>query len=238
MSWISLLLMPTLLWQEPEPQPSTPPPAAEQPDEQEPAPQEPGTQEPTDPQGEGDEDRAASPEEIAEAIEKVRQSFADLDKSLLAARDTAEQVAEEAETGNVGERFVDAVADADQLLNDMEELLAMLPSSDSPPSPQSSPSGNGPSKGEQEPQQQDGNRPFPLNEAEGNQGDPNDGDNEDGQDQEPLKVLPIFMKPGQGGAWGHLPPRLQQTLENAQAEDLPLRYRNLLEQYYRKSNDQ
>jgi len=209
---------------------------------QEPAPQEPAPQEPAAPQQpetQEQEQGAASPEEISEAIEKVRQSFADLDKSMLSVRDFAEQqaIAPETDAEGVGSRFSAAVADADQLLNNMEELLAMLPAADQ--SPSSSPSGgNGQSKQQGEPKQLDGQKPSPQPDDADLQQSPDDGHNEDGENQNLQQVQGIFMNPGQGGAWGHLPPRLQQTLENAQAEDLPLRYRNLLEQYYRKSNEQ
>ena len=51
----------------------------------------------------------------------------------------------------------------------------------------------------------------------------------------PPDAPPIFLAPGSGGgSWGHLPPRLQQTLQNSQAEDLPLRYRGLLEQFHKR----
>jgi hypothetical protein len=206
---------------------------------QEPAPQQPGTQEPEaqEQAPQEQQEKAATPEEIAEAIEKVRQSFADLDRSMLKVRDFAENqtIEPEAETEGVGGGFATAVEDADQLLNDMEELLAMLPSSDD--SQQQSPSsggGGGDSQQQGDPQQLDAQKPAPHPDDQDQQQSPEEGQNEDGENQN-LKVHGIFMKPGQGGAWGHLPPRLQQTLENAQAEDLPLRYRNLLEQYYRKS---
>ncbi len=213
-----------LLWQEPVP----PTPPLDEPVPQEPAPQDP--------------EAPITGQQIADAIEKVRQSFADLDKSLLETRDFVENAADGADdnTEGVGDRFEGVVADADALLASMEELLEILPDSDQQQQQQQNPSqgqSNGQSKQDGPPEQQDAPLPHDNEQMDGNAGDYENGENEDAEDLPENQVLPIFMKPGQGGAWGHLPPRLQQTLENAQAEDLPLRYRNLLEQYYRKSND-
>ncbi|MBC8406946.1 MAG: hypothetical protein H8E15_17145 [Planctomycetes bacterium] len=194
-----------------------------------------------EPVPEQEPEKAASMEQIMEAIEKVRQDFADLDKSLLEARDFAEGVAaSDAEDPNeVQGKFEVAVNHADALLADMEELLAMLPA----PSESSSPSQGGSSQSPSDPdhskppEQQSEQRPKP-GEMDGNMDNQrNDGESDDASQLPPSSVQPIFLTPGQGGAWGHLPPRLQQTLQNAQAEDLPLRYRNLLEEFHRKNVD-
>ncbi|NQU48942.1 MAG: hypothetical protein HQ519_09875 [Planctomycetes bacterium] len=194
-----------------------------------------------EPVPEQEPEKAASMEQIMEAIEKVRQDFADLDKSLLEARDLAENVAaSDAEDPNeVQGKFEVAVNHADALLADMEELLAMLPA----PSESSSPSQGGSSQSPSDPdhskppEQQSEQRPKP-GEMDGNMDNQrSDGESDDASQLPPSSVQPIFLTPGQGGAWGHLPPRLQQTLQNAQAEDLPLRYRNLLEEFHRKNVD-
>jgi hypothetical protein len=188
-----------------------------------------------------DPDKAASMEQIMEAIEKVRQDFADLDKSLLDARDLAESVAESnsEDSNEVQGKFEVAVNHADALLADMEELLAMLPAPSENPSSSQGGSSQSPSDPDHSkpPEQQSEQRPKP-GQMDGNlETQKNDGESDDGSEQPPSTVQPIFLTPGQGGAWGHLPPRLQQTLQNAQAEDLPLRYRNLLEEFHRKNVD-
>ena len=173
---------------------------------------------------------------IQEAIEQVRQGFSDLDKSLSETRDLVEEQDLSPEFELVADHLSANVEDADELLEDLEFLLAMLPSSeDSLPSD---------SSGEPHPNQQpDGKEPQQQKENEnGKQDQPLENQKSDAKhpqqsgQQSPFPVQPIFMTPDQGGGtWGHLPSRLQQTLQNAQAEDLPLRYRGLLEEFYKKN---
>ena len=178
---------------------------------------------------------------IQEAIEQVRQGFSDLDKSLSETRDLVEEQDLSPEFELVADHLSANVEDADQLLEDLELLLSMLPSSeDTPPSDGSGQPHPGQSNPEQkpggkEPQQQNDSNNEKKDQPLGNQESDAKNPQQSGEDP-PFAVQPIFMTPGQGGgSWGHLPPRLLQTLQNAQAEDLPLRYRGLLEEFHKKN---
>ena len=93
---------------------------------------------------------------------------------------------------------------------------------------------------QQQDQQQNGDRDQNQDQSPDDEPNPNDVEGnreatEPAPGDLPPDAPPIFLAPGSGGgSWGHLPPRLQQTLQNAQAEDLPLRYRGLLEQFHKR----
>lgn len=178
-------------------------------------------------------------EDVMEAIENVREAFVRVDRLWTEVRGAADDVVLDPEAPNevdLGSKLLAGVSEASTLIADIEHLLAILPESDSDQ--------------EQQQQQQSGNQQQ-QEQQEGEQQQNRDGDQPDGSDdpsmngnQEALQPAtgdvppdapPIFLAPGSGGgSWGHLPPRLQQTLQNSHAEDLPLRYRGLLEQFHKR----
>lgn len=206
--------------EEPE-TPQTPPPA----EDQEPAPVE-----PTPP----------SMEDIMDAIETVRETFVRADRAWTEARSTADEVlsgAGESSPEELGDKLDAGLSEAAQLVADMERLLEILPESDSEDQQNQQPSGGQQQNPSQDQRESQGDQRRPGEDDQN--GDSLDGNQDANQpapgDIPPDGTAPIFLAPGRGGgSWGHLPPRLQQTLQNAQAEDLPLRYRGLLEQFHKR----
>ena len=151
-----------------------------------------------------------SQQEVEALVAKVSTTFAEAGRSLSASA--------EATAGSLAA----ATALAERLVVEMEELLAALPA---PPQSPSSGSGSDgkPSTGNQPAQ----DRPKPHE----------DGQKEGGQAKmTPLRDMPLsdFLRDPRDGSWGKLPPRLQQTIESASAEEVPLRYRRWLVEYHRQ----
>jgi len=205
---LSSLPMPTLLLQEPAPQEPTP---------------EVQSQEPEQPQAQG-----VDPSELEQAFAAVTQGFAKLDKLLSG---TVEKLSEQqagaaADPGSGG--LAAASASAGQLLADMEHLLAVLPAPPPPP-----PSG-GSGQSKQPPQQsQSDSKPEP----DDKEGKDKGKDKPQGQSPPPEAPLQSVLRDPRAGQWGALPPRLQQAIDNASADDLPLRYRRWLVEYHRHGQD-
>jgi len=111
--------------------------------------------------------------------------------------------------------LAEAAAVAERLVKEMEELLAVLP--DPPPPPPN-----------------DKNPPPPNEPAKDKP--PNQEKPESQAQTTPLRDMPLseFLRNERDGSWGKLPPRLQQTIDNASAEDVPLRYRRWLVEYHRQ----
>ncbi len=150
-------------------------------------------------------------EEVEKAIQKVRTGFLDAVKEIDADNRSNEAQLELAKA----------------LVESMEELLAKLPESDgsggssgsssSKPNPENIPDGNEPAE-----------QPKPKPKSSGGEEDP------EGKGEGSQNPAALFANPAKGGAWGQLPPRLQQTLEGASVNDLPLRYRGALERYHKR----
>jgi hypothetical protein len=238
-NWLALLACVSAL--------AAPAPAQEETPEQNPAAQEPATpeQEPAPEQvPEPELDLPSLPgqdpamDDVMEAIENVREAFVRVDRLWTEVRGAADDVLLDRDAPSdvdLSSKLLAGVSEASTLIADIEHLLEILPEADS----------------EQQQQQQQGSSQQ-QQQQEGDQQQQNrDGDKPDGTDdpamngnQEALRpatgdvapdVPPIFLAPGSGGgSWGHLPPRLQQTLQNSHAEDLPLRYRGLLEQFHKR----
>jgi len=225
----ALLASPALL-QEPEPQPQVEPET----------PQEPELDLPQEPEAEGPLSQEDAMAAVMEAIDAVRDSFMRSDRTWTEARTQADDlvVAPDDELRSEFQTKVQlGLTQSEQLVEQMETLLSLLPESDSQDQQQQQQQSSSNQSQESQPQDADGQEPNrdengnPLDSAQmrenqsTNQPAPNDSD---------TPRLPMFLAPGRGGgSWGHLPPRLQETLQNSNAEDLPLRYRSLLEDYYR-----
>jgi len=170
--------------------------------------------------------------EVEQAFAAITKQFASLDQLL---QDSVDLVAAQAEDPTAapaeGSGLTEARAAADQLVADMEHLLEILPAP-----PPSSGGGGGSQQQQQRPEQQQpqdqqGDDPSdgddPRNSQAGSQERPN------GTTAPPEAPLRSVLRDPRAGSWGNLPPRLQQAIDNASAEDLPLRYRRWLVEYHR-----
>lgn len=202
---------------------------------QEPAPQEPAPEVPL-------QEDPVTIEEIQEKLGQVTESFAEADRLL---NKTVEELtsgeaspAAEAETGDeVSESLLDqATATSQRLVDEMEELLALLPEP-----PQSSGGGQGqqsnPQQGQKDPS--DLENPEEKELADGNQqgNRPHSSMPQEGMGQaQSLLDSPLrdYLRDPRDGQWGKLPPRLQQAIDNASTEEVPLRYRRWLVEYHRQ----
>jgi hypothetical protein len=113
------------------------------------------------------------------------------------------------------EKLAEAAQMAARLVTEMEELLAVLPAPPPPP-----PSGNS-SDSNQDAQDKPEPQPQPKDRN---------------QQITPLRDMPLseFLRDPRDDSWGKLPPRLQQTIDSASAEEVPLRYRRWLVEYHRQ----
>ncbi len=224
---IAAALLLALLPQDPLPQ--DPPPAEVAPGEEAPAPQDPGT--------EGSPDLEAILAEVERLADLVRDGFRKVDTGLKDARDQVSATEEEPPAA-FQEQLDRTVADSAQLLADMEELLATIPElkSDSQSSQGQRPQDetrpedaqNQDASGERRPEQggEQGEQPQPQD-GQGDQEGPQ------GEGQLPNSYLRLLFDQN-AGAWGMLPPRLQEALENAVIEEVPLRYRRWLDEFHRQ----
>ena len=227
--WMVLLMLATPAWaQEPEPeQPAQPEQQPEQEPEQQPELQDPGV----------------STEDVMAAIEAVRETFVRVDRAWTEARSSADDLlagaTEEDGATALQDKLAAGLAESQQLVADLEKLLEMLPESDEQQQQQQQQQQQNQQQQQQD-QQQNGDRDQNQDQSPDDEPNPNDVEGnreatEPAPGDLPPDAPPIFLAPGSGGgSWGHLPPRLQQTLQNAQAEDLPLRYRGLLEQFHKR----
>ncbi|MFQ5749746.1 MAG: hypothetical protein ACE5H3_09850, partial [Planctomycetota bacterium] len=239
---LALLLLPLGLvlprLQDPVPPPPPPPPEKEGTPESGPAPS-PETQ------------RLMN--EINDLIEKVQDGFKTTDQAVNLAREAADQARED--DSDFRQQLAQASDKAQALLDQMEELLAKLPESES----KGGGGGSSQSAANPPPDGQGGSGRVPASDpgrqemAPGAQEKARDGQkNKDDPDspqgsrdkgEEGNGALPpeellrrrMFLDLRKG-FWGALPPRLQGALENANAEDLPLRYRRWLVEFHRRSS--
>ena len=163
--------------------------------------------------------------EIGEAIQQVREGFETLGRSLFLAR---ERMTEERTLDYLAE--VDtAWKKADTLVQEMETLLALIPESSSQGGGGSSPQQKEPSPGSKPttdskptpqipntPKDRGGGQPIPTSDPE---------------------LSALFLPPGGKSSWGALPPHLQQVIQNASNQELPLRYKKWLKAYHRESQN-
>lgn len=167
-------------------------------------------------------------EEVWKIMDRVRDGFRRASAALEEARGAADGAGPD--DAPVRGHLRTALAEADQLVADLEELLQKLPEWESQCQQAASerPDGGGPSGGANQP------RERPPGE------EPSAGEHEVVRQEDASAPPPeaekvrILFDP-RFGAWGDLPVRLQQALEHATSEDMPLRYRRWLEEYYRRA---
>jgi len=188
--------------------------------------------------------------EINDLIEKVQDDFKATDQAVNLARDAADQAGED--DSGFRQQIAQASEKAQTLLDRMEELLAKLPESES----KGGGGGSSQSAADPPPDGQGGNGRAPASDpgrqemapgaqkkAQDGKKDPDSpqGSREKGEQgkgalrPEELLRQRMFLDLRKG-FWGALPPRLQGALENANAEDLPLRYRRWLVEFHRRSS--
>lgn len=163
--------------------------------------------------------------EIDRLATVVREGFAKVDTGLREARDQVRP--ETPQTEPFLARLDLAHADAGQLLQDLEALLALLPEEPKDPPPESG--GGGPSSQKPgEERNRDAAEP-----RDGKESPADEAENAGAKAPPPSSYLRLLFDQG-AGAWGVLPPRLQEALQNAVIEDLPLRYRRWLDEFHRR----
>ncbi|MBC8327244.1 MAG: hypothetical protein ISR76_09690 [Planctomycetes bacterium] len=161
--------------------------------------------------------------EVNRLADVVREGFRKVDTGLRGARDQADTDA--ADPSGLVESLGQTAADADQLLADMEELLAAIPEI----------KGDSKGGGKGQPDQ----KPEDAQNLDGSDEKPQPEDAEGGPDEDqkgqaaPANSYLRLLFDQDAGAWGMLPPRLQEALQNAVMEDLPLRYRRWLDEFHR-----
>lgn len=192
---------------------------------------DPETEQEPDPSEKPETDEPQSLEEaleiLQELMDEVRDGFRKVDSQLSSAREKADAVTDDDK--EVRDDLAKAVEEADQLLLSLEELLESIPEQDS----QSQSSSNSQSQSSMDREQER------KRDQERNPKDDSESENQSKQQYTdvppPDGLRQILLFDPRMGAWGALPPRLQATMENATAEDLPLRYRRWLDEYHRRS---
>lgn len=185
------------------------------------------------------QDDSVSMQEVQAKLADVATHFAEADARL---RETVAQfddivmdAAVEIKTQPI--LLHDAAVASQLLVDEMNTLLEMLPA---PPPPkgggqgQNASSGRGqgdPGEGEDE---VDGNADKPGNKPSQSRPQPSHQESNQGQSSLLEQPLRDFLRDPRDGQWGKLPPRLQQAIDTASAEDVPLRYRRWLVEYHRQ----
>jgi len=172
-------------------------------------------------------------QDMEKAIAAVTERFAEVDILLNKTVEGISDAADQPEAPLAEDASIGAAADAAaQLVADMEHLLEVLPA---PPQQPNDGSGSG-----GEPQEGMPSQPSdPSRDPQGNQNDgsPQPQESQNGQAPPPEMPLRSVLRDPRAGQWGNLPPRLQQAIDNASADDLPLRYRRWLVEYHRNGSD-
>ncbi|PCJ52648.1 MAG: hypothetical protein COA70_11675 [Planctomycetota bacterium] len=175
-------------------------------------------------------------QEVMQKLADVTNQFVEADARL---RETVAQFdnlsLEETKTLTTQPLKLHEAAEASKkLVAEMDALLEMLPS---PPPGNGEGQGDSDSPGGGKDGQEDsedgeddkgGNKPAV--------GMPRPSHQEGKQGQSSLLDMPLrdFLRNPRDGQWGKLPPRLQQAIDNASAEEVPLRYRRWLVEYHRQ----
>ncbi|MDA0667838.1 MAG: hypothetical protein O3A95_05005 [Planctomycetota bacterium] len=196
--------------------------------------QEPAPLPDSNPQGE-----TVTMQEVQAKLAEVTNKFADADARLREAvrqfddLSLAETVSSEAQPLLLQE----AAKASRDLVAEMNALLELLPA---PPPGQGQGQGHSESPGEGQGEgQKDSSEDSENKDFDGNkpsQGSPKPSQQEGNQGQSSLLDQPLsdFLRNPRDGQWGKLPPRLQQAIDNASAENVPLRYRRWLVEYHRQ----
>ena len=165
-------------------------------------------------------------EEISAAMDEVSKGMAKVSENLGTATADPEQLPS-------AEALDPALASAEQLVADMEALLALIPKPPPPP-PESGGGGQ-----QQNPDPQSGNQmagDLPTQDGEDPQSSDGDGEEEgtEGGQRPPDAPMSDLLRAPRVGEWGNLPPRLQQSIDAASSGEVPLRYRRWLIEYHRR----
>lgn len=161
-------------------------------------------------------------EEVMEAVDQVKQGFLDLDRQLHA---SMKEVDASPEGGSaLRGHLQEAATQAGILLQKMEALLGILPEREGPSGGSGNPSPGDPQDSRKKPGEGDPDSSVPR---------PSEEDGE-GSGQPGHSFSPGLLLDPRPGAWGSLPPRLQDALRQASTERLPLKYRRWLKAYHRR----
>lgn len=177
-------------------------------------------------------------EELQAKLDEVTETFSKADLLLNRTVEQFEKSLDAAveDLSPEQQMLLEAANTSQALVTQMEELLEILPS---PPPGEGSGQGNSPqegSSGGQKPEDgegedQQGNKP-----ADG-MPRPSHQEGEQGGMSRLDSPLSDYLRDPRDGQWGKLPPRLQQAIDSASAEEVPLRYRRWLVEYHRLGKD-
>lgn len=194
--------------------------------------------EPAPPQDPAPSEDTITMAELQAKLSEVTETFSKADLQLTRTVEQLEQGLDAGKEDLSPEQgmLLDAASTSHRLVAEMEELLAMLPS---PPPGDGGGQGNAPQEGnsggdkpkEEEGGQDQGNQP-----ADG-MPSPSHQEGEKGGNTRLDSPLSEFLRNPRDGQWGKLPPRLQQAIDSASAEEVPLRYRRWLVEYHRQGKD-
>ena len=164
-------------------------------------------------------------EEVMEAVDQVKQGFLDLDRQLHASMKDVDASPEggSALRGHLQE----AATQAGILLQKMEFLLGILPEREGPSGGSGKPSPGDPQDSQKNPGEGNPDSSVPR---------PSEEDGE-GSGQPRHSISPGLLLDSRPGAWGSLPPRLQEALRPASADRLPFKYRRWLKAYHRRQGN-
>lgn len=187
-----------------------------------------------EPEAQGD---TVTAEEVQAKLAEVTIKFAEADAKL---RETVRQFDDLSlqETSNsVAQPLLlqEAAKASQDLVAEMDALLELLPS---PPPGDGSGQGNSDSpdggKGGSQPKEDGSEDEFEGNKPSSGKPKPSHQEGDKGQSSLLDQPLSDFLRNPRDGQWGKLPPRLQQAIDNASAEEVPLRYRRWLVEYHRQ----
>lgn len=164
-------------------------------------------------------------EEVMEAVDQVKQGFLNLDRQLHASMKDVDASPEGSPT--LRGHLQEAATQAGILLQKMESLLEILPEREGPSGGSGKPSPGDPQDPQNKPGEGDPDPSVPRFSEE-------DGE---GAGQPEHSISPGLMLDPSPGAWGSLPPRLQEALRQASADRLPFKYRRWLKAYHQRQGN-
>lgn len=184
-------------------------------------------------------------EQILELFRKIEKDLQEIDKLLLEAG-SVKSAQKNAEAGKEMEKILEQTVEGQKRVVDaIEEILRKLPpdgqSSSGSSSSQSSQGSNKDPKNPQETQREQtpfdpGQMPQQGEEPKSSEKDTSAGRNRPANPPVRPPADPVNQA-NEAGKWGELPPLYQELFRNQKTDDVPLRYRRWIEQYYRRSNE-
>ena len=166
--------------------------------------------------------------QLDELVDQVRDGFQDVHQALLSARD---QLDVEQSDSILLPQLSLAQDTAHRLVASLEELLENIPTQESNSSSANGADNKQGDSGDSKPEDTQ-NHENPSGAAQKPQN--NSGKEDERGKSSSLSPEQRILFEQQNGHWGSLPPRLQEALQNAAVENMPLRYRRWLKEFHRQ----